>query len=37
MDKNTRCSLRLGYSAKEAKTIEKTGLKKFLEQLCPRI
>lgn len=32
MDKNTLWSLRLGYSAKQAKTIEKTGLKKFLEQ-----
>ena len=31
MDKNTLWSLRLGYSAKQAKTIEKTGLKKFLE------
>lgn len=32
MDKNTLWSLRLGYSAKQAKTIEKIGLKKFLEQ-----
>ncbi|TRX27648.1 DUF1800 domain-containing protein [Flavobacterium franklandianum] len=32
MDKNTHWSLRLGYSAKQANTIEKTGLKKFLEQ-----
>ena len=32
MNKNTLWSLRLGYSAKQAKTIEKTGLKKFLEQ-----
>ncbi len=32
MDKSTLWSLRLGYSAKQAKTIEKTGLKKFLEQ-----
>lgn len=32
MDKNTVWSLRLGYSAKQAKTIEKIGLKKFLEQ-----
>jgi uncharacterized protein (DUF1800 family) len=32
MDKNTLWSLRLGYSAKQAKIIEKTGLKKFLEQ-----
>ncbi|TRX23082.1 DUF1800 domain-containing protein [Flavobacterium franklandianum] len=31
MDKNTLWSLRLGYSAKQANTIEKTGLKKFLE------
>lgn len=31
MDKNTLWSLRLGYSAKQARTIEKTGLKKFLE------
>lgn len=32
MDKNTLWSLRLGYSAKQAKTIEKIGLQKFLEQ-----
>lgn len=32
MNKNTLWSLRLGYSAKQAKTIEKIGLKKFLEQ-----
>jgi uncharacterized protein (DUF1800 family) len=32
MDKSTLWSLRLGYSSKQAKTIEKTGLKKFLEQ-----
>lgn len=32
MDKSTLWSLRLGYSAKQAKIIEKTGLKKFLEQ-----
>ncbi|WP_396185700.1 DUF1800 domain-containing protein [Flavobacterium sp.] len=32
MDKHTLWSLRLGYSAKQAKTIEKIGLKKFLEQ-----
>ena len=32
MDKNTLWSLRLGYSAKQAKVIEKTGLKSFLEQ-----
>lgn len=32
MDKSTLWSLRLGYSAKQAKTIEKNGLKKFLEQ-----
>ena len=32
MDKNTLWSLRLGYSSKQAKTIEKIGLKKFLEQ-----
>jgi uncharacterized protein (DUF1800 family) len=32
MDNHTLWSLRLGYSAKQAKTIEKTGLKKFLEQ-----
>ena len=32
MDKNTLWSLRLGYSAKQAKAIEKIGLKKFLEQ-----
>lgn len=32
MDKNTLWSLRLGYSAKQAKTIERIGLKKFLEQ-----
>lgn len=32
MNKTTLWSLRLGYSAKQAKTIEKTGLKKFLEQ-----
>jgi uncharacterized protein (DUF1800 family) len=31
MDKNTLWSLRLGYSAKQAKSIEKIGLKKFLE------
>jgi uncharacterized protein (DUF1800 family) len=31
MDKNTLWSLRLGYSAKQAKTIEKIGLQKFLE------
>jgi uncharacterized protein (DUF1800 family) len=32
MDKNTLWSLRLGYSAKQAKILEKNGLKKFLEQ-----
>ena len=32
MDKNTLWSLRLGYSAKQAKTIEKIGLQNFLEQ-----
>lgn len=32
MDKNTLWSLRLGYSAKQAKTIEKIGLKKFLDE-----
>ncbi len=32
MNKNTLWSLRLGYSAKQAKKIEKNGLKKFLEQ-----
>jgi len=32
MDKNTLWSLRLGYSAKQAKAIEKIGMKKFLEQ-----
>jgi uncharacterized protein (DUF1800 family) len=32
MDKFTLWSLRLGYSAKQAKTIEKNSLKKFLEQ-----
>ncbi len=32
MDNHTLWSLRLGYSAKQAKTIEKIGLKKFLEQ-----
>ncbi|NDP26718.1 MAG: DUF1800 domain-containing protein [Flavobacterium sp.] len=32
MDKFTLWSLRLGFSAKQAKTIEKIGLKKFLEQ-----
>lgn len=32
MDKHTLWSLRLGYSAKQAKTIEKLGLKKFLAQ-----
>src|SRR6476660_6950260 len=32
MDNNTLWSLRLGYSAKQAKTIENIGLKKFLEQ-----
>lgn len=32
MDKNILWSLRLGYSAKQAKTIKKIGLKKFLEQ-----
>jgi len=32
MDNHTLWSLRLGYSAKQAKSIEKTGLKKFLEQ-----
>ena len=32
MDKFTLWSLRLGYSAKQAKTIDKIGLKKFLEQ-----
>jgi uncharacterized protein (DUF1800 family) len=32
MDKNTLWSLRLGYSAKQAKTIEKIGVQKFLEQ-----
>ena len=31
MDKSTLWSLRLGYSAKQAKAIEKIGLKKFLE------
>ncbi len=31
MDKNILWSLRLGYSAKQAKSIEKIGLKKFLE------
>ncbi len=31
MDNHTLWSLRLGYSAKQAKTIEKIGLKKFLE------
>jgi uncharacterized protein (DUF1800 family) len=31
MDKNILWSLRLGYSAKQAKVIEKIGLKKFLE------
>lgn len=32
MNKNMLWSLRLGYSAKQAKTIEKLGLKKFLEK-----
>ena len=32
MNNHTLWSLRLGYSAKQAKTIEKIGLKKFLEQ-----
>lgn len=32
MNNNTLWSLRLGYSAKQAKTIEKIGLKKFLDQ-----
>ena len=32
MDKNTLWSLRLGYSAKQAKTIERISLEKFLEQ-----
>jgi len=32
MDNFTLWSLRLGYSAKQAKTIEKIGLQKFLEQ-----
>jgi uncharacterized protein (DUF1800 family) len=32
MDKNTLWSLRLGYSAKQAKTIEKAGVEKFLKQ-----
>ncbi|MSP85270.1 MAG: DUF1800 family protein, partial [Flavobacteriaceae bacterium] len=32
MDKHTLWSLRLGYSAKHAKVIEKIGLKSFLEQ-----
>jgi uncharacterized protein (DUF1800 family) len=32
MDKFTLWSLRFGYSAKQAKTIEKLGLKKFLEK-----
>lgn len=32
MNYHTLWSLRLGYSAKQAKTIEKIGLKKFLEQ-----
>jgi uncharacterized protein (DUF1800 family) len=32
MDKNTLWSLRLGYSSKQAKSIQKNGLKKFLEQ-----
>jgi uncharacterized protein (DUF1800 family) len=32
MNKNTLWSLRLGYSARQAKTIEKLGLKKFLER-----
>ena len=32
MDNHTLWSLRLGYSAKQAKTIEKIGLKNFLEQ-----
>lgn len=31
MDKHTLWSLRLGYSAKQAKVIEETGLKSFLE------
>lgn len=31
MDKNILWSLRLGYSSKQAKTIEKIGVKKFLE------
>ena len=31
MEKHTLWSLRLGYSAKQAKAIEKVGLKKFLE------
>lgn len=32
MDNQTLWSLRLGFSVKQAKTIEKMGLKKFLEQ-----
>lgn len=32
MNNHTLWSLRLGYSAKQAKTIEKIGLRKFLEQ-----
>lgn len=32
MNNHTLWSLRLGYSAKQAKTIEKIGLEKFLEQ-----
>lgn len=32
MDKNTLWSLRLGYSAKQAKTIENAGVEKFLKQ-----
>lgn len=32
MDNPTLWSLRLGYSAKQAKTIEKIGLKKFLDE-----
>lgn len=32
MDNHTLWSLRLGYSGKQSKTIEKIGLKKFLEQ-----
>lgn len=32
MDKNILWSLRLGYSAKQAKTIDQLGFKKFLEQ-----